>query len=252
MKFSATTGHNSVIQGIYTPEIMSSRNFLRNGDFVTLQAHQNIPNQTVQLKKAAADNKDPFEGLLKYRNTPFEDISVSPVQLLMSRRTRTMIPTHQRLLLLQPVDPDRVVKALKLRQDVSKKNYDKQSRDLPPLEPGDKVRIHPNRDRVWRKAEVFPRSYLLQDEQGRVYRRNRRQIMSVPNDHPMTPQLSDSPSSTQICDSPRSTSTPSAENQFQRRQMESAEKLTGDAKHVPITTRSGQEVRKPQRPIESC
>ena len=30
------------------------------------------------LKKAAADQKDPFEGLLKYRNTPFEDIGVSP------------------------------------------------------------------------------------------------------------------------------------------------------------------------------
>ena len=39
------------------------------------------------LKKAAADQKDPFEGLLKYRNTPFEDIGVSPAQLLMSRRT---------------------------------------------------------------------------------------------------------------------------------------------------------------------
>ena len=29
------------------------------------------------LQKAAADNKDPFEGLLKYRNTPFEDIGVA-------------------------------------------------------------------------------------------------------------------------------------------------------------------------------
>ena len=138
----------------------------------------------------------------------------------MSRRTRTMIPTHRRHLLPQPVDPDGVVKALKLRQDVSKKNYDKKSRDLPPLEPGDKVRIRPNRDRVWRKAEVIRRSYLLQYEQGRVYRPNRRQTNSVPNDHSMTPQLSDSPSSTQICDYHRSTSSPSAENQFQRRQME--------------------------------
>ena len=141
------------------------------------------------FKKAAADKKDPFEGLLKYRNTPFEDIGVSPVQLLMSRRTRTMIPTHRRLLLPQAVDPDQVVKALKQRQSVSKKNYDKQGRDLPQLEPGDKVRIRPNRDREWRKAEVLPRSYLLQDERGRVYRRNRKQIISVPNDHPMRPQL---------------------------------------------------------------
>ena len=47
------------------------------------------------LKKASADGKDPFEGLLKYRNTPFEDIGLSPAQLLMSRRTRTMLPTHK-------------------------------------------------------------------------------------------------------------------------------------------------------------
>jgi len=59
------------------------------------------------LKKAAADNKDPFEGVLKYRNTPFEDLCVSPTQLLMSRRTRTTIPTHRRLLLPQAVDPNR-------------------------------------------------------------------------------------------------------------------------------------------------
>ena len=76
------------------------------------------------LKKAAADNKDPFEGLLKYRNTPFDDLGVSPAQLLMSRRTRTQLPTHRRLLLPRPVDPNQVVKTLKHRQSVSKKNYD--------------------------------------------------------------------------------------------------------------------------------
>ena len=77
------------------------------------------------FKKAAADKEDPFEGLLKYRNTPFGDTGASPVQLLMSRRTRTMILTHRRLLLPQAVDPDKVVKALKQRQSVSEKNYDK-------------------------------------------------------------------------------------------------------------------------------
>ena len=73
---------------------------------------------------------------------------------------------------------------------------DKHSRDFPSLEPGDKVRIRSNRDTVWRNAEVSARSYLLPDEQGRIYRRNTREIISVPNDHPMTPRLSDSPSST--------------------------------------------------------
>ena len=210
------------------------------------------------FKKAAADKKDPFEGLLKYRNTPFEDIGVSPVQLLMSRRTRTMIPTHRRLLLPQAVDPDQVVKALKQRQSVSKKNYDKQSRDLPPLEAGDKVRIRPNRDKEWRKAEVLPRSYLLQDERGRVYRRNRKQIISVPNDHPMRPQLHpmcpqlhDPSLSSPFSDVPMSPSSPTTEKQAPG-QMELAERPAGNEEHSPIVTRSGRHVRKPQRLIESC
>ena len=74
----------------------------------------------------------------------------------MSRRTRTQLPTHRRLLLPQPVDPNQVVKTLKHRQSVSKKNYDSQSRDLPPLQVGDKVQIRPNRETEWRKAEVLP------------------------------------------------------------------------------------------------
>ena len=163
--------------------------------------------QTVRriLKKAAAENKDPFEGLLKYRNTPFEDIGVSPAQLLMSRRTRTMIPTHRRLLVPQPVDRDHVLKTLHHRQYNSKSNYDKQSRDLPPLEVGERVRFRPNGEKEWRKAEVTPRSYMLEDEYGRAYRRNRRQIISVPNDSPMTPRTGALPMSTQSHDSPAST-----------------------------------------------
>ena len=34
------------------------------------------------LKKAAAEDKYPFEGLLNYRNSPFEDIGITSVQLL--------------------------------------------------------------------------------------------------------------------------------------------------------------------------
>ena len=98
------------------------------------------------FRKSAADNKDPFEGLLKYRNTPFEDIGSSPAQLLMGRRTRIMIPTHRCLLLPQTPECCKVVKGLQHRQLVSKKYYDRNGRDLPPLDVGDKVRIRPNRD----------------------------------------------------------------------------------------------------------
>lgn len=197
------------------------------------------------LKKAEADGKDPFEGLLKYRNTPFEDIGVSPAQLLMSRRTRTTLPTHRRLLLPQPVEPERVVKALKTRQDKTKAYYDQRGRDLPPLEAGEKVRIRPNREKLWRKAEVLPRSYVVQDERGRVYRRNRRQIISVPRDQPMMPQ---STTPTMDYTGPQSKPPPmvfTGPSELQKPTVD-------QPMDAGVTSKSGRLIRKPERLIESC
>ena len=111
-----------------------------------MQAERVVQTAKRILKKANANNKDPFEGLLKYRNTPFSDLGVSPAQLLMSRRTRTMLPTHRRLLVPQAVEPKQVAKTLQQRQNTTKENYDKQSRDLPTLKAGYKVRIRTNGD----------------------------------------------------------------------------------------------------------
>ncbi|PFX20317.1 Uncharacterized protein K02A2.6 [Stylophora pistillata] len=203
------------------------------------------------LKKAAAENKDPFEGLLKYRNTPFKEIGVSPAQLLMSRHTRTMIPTHLGLLLPQPVDHDHVLKTLHHRQHNAKSNYDKQSRDLPPLNVGDSVGFCPNGEKEWCKAEIMPRSYMLEDEYGRTYRRNRGQIMRVPNDSPMTLRTRALPKSTQTHDSlPSTRPEPVLEKPVSS--PVPSERQTETIGPPPITTKSGCQVRRPQRLIESC
>ncbi|PFX13903.1 Transposon Ty3-G Gag-Pol polyprotein [Stylophora pistillata] len=202
------------------------------------------------LKKAAAEKKDPFEGLLKYRNTPFKEIGVSPAQLLMSWRTRTMLPTHRRLFLPQPVDHDHVLKTLHHRQHNAKSNYDRQSRDLPPLHVGDSVWFCPNGEKEWRKAEIMPRSYMLQDEYGRTYRRNRRQIITVPNDSPMTLRTRALPKSTQTHDSlPSTRPAPVLEKPVST--PVPSERQTETIGPPPITTKSGCQVRRPQRLIES-
>ena len=172
----------------------------------------------------------------------------------MSRRTRTQLPTHRRLLLPRPVDPNQVVKTLKHRQSVSKKNYDSHSRDLPPLQVGDKVRIRPNLETEWRKAKVLPRSYLLGDEHGRVFRRNRRQIISTPNDQPMSstpfvlaanPQLPQerTKNPTQL---ERSTTALPTLPKLSAKPDERQHGLT------TMTTASGRAIKKPQRLIEHC
>ena len=50
------------------------------------------------FKKAERDGKDPWLVLLDYRNIPTEGLRTSPAQRLMSRRTRTLLPTAVSLL----------------------------------------------------------------------------------------------------------------------------------------------------------
>ena len=144
-----------------------------------------------------------------------------------------------------------VLKTLHQRQHNAKSNYDKQSRDLPPLEVGDKLRFRPNGEREWRKAEIMPRSYMLEDEYGRAYRRNRRQILSVPNDSPMTPKSRAPLISTQPRDSPASTRQPLV---FEKPAPSpvTVERQTETISQTAITTRSERKVGRPQRLIESC
>ena len=142
-------------------------------------------------------------------------------------------------------------KTLHQRHHNAKSNYDKQSRDLPPVEVGDKVRFRPNGETEWRKAEVMPRSYMLEDEYGRAYWRNRRQILSVPNDSPMTPRTRASPISTQPRASPASTRQPLVNGKPVPSPL-TLERQTETISQTPITTRSGRQVRRPQRLIESC
>ena len=45
------------------------------------------------MKKCIVSKEDPYIGLLNIRNTPQEGMTSSPVQRLMGRRTRTLMPT---------------------------------------------------------------------------------------------------------------------------------------------------------------
>ena len=57
--------------------------------------------------KARADNKDPLQSLLNWGNTPSEGLGTSPVQRLMGRRTRTLLPTSPQTAGAKSREPDR-------------------------------------------------------------------------------------------------------------------------------------------------
>ena len=132
------------------------------------------------IRKSQESNGDFYLNLLSWRNTPTECLDSSPAQRLYSRRTRTLIPTAKTLL-QQEITAD--VKAKKMdRQTAKSEHYNKTAKKLSELKRGDVVRIQPlDRHRKrWEKAKVVRkvniRSYIVETEDGRTYRRNRRHL----------------------------------------------------------------------------
>lgn len=75
------------------------------------------------MMKAKKDGSDVYLALLDYRNTPTQGLDTSPVQRLMSRRTKTLIPRAARLLQLQI--PDGQHEKMLSNQERQAKYYDR-------------------------------------------------------------------------------------------------------------------------------
>ncbi|XP_077485248.1 uncharacterized protein LOC144095362 [Amblyomma americanum] len=118
------------------------------------------------LKKAGSSKEEFWLGLLNYRASPLED-GVSPSKYLMGLDSRTPLP-----------DPcsdsaQQLSKPRKHKQDTNK------GQQLPPLQPGDSVRIRSG-SKWGTKAIVLdlvaPRSYRIMTEDGSEFRRNRQDL----------------------------------------------------------------------------
>ena len=118
------------------------------------------------MTKADMEKKPLWLLLLAQRNTPSHGMKSSPVQRLMSRRTRTQLPAPKKAYL--PVIQEEVKELLRQRKQRSKMYKDKKSRSLPELLIGQPVRTktHPQiRRDPWVPATVIskvnPRSWLI-------------------------------------------------------------------------------------------
>ena len=119
------------------------------------------------------------DGLMEYCNTPISNFPYSPNQMLFSRQVRTQVPVHP-IMLVPQVCKD-VHLLLERRQAKYKEFYDRGAKQLPPLKEGDSVRFRKPGDKhlaptVVKGEHEAPRSYVITDETGKEYRRNRRQI----------------------------------------------------------------------------
>ena len=107
-----------------------------------------------------------------------------------------------------------------------------------------------SRERECRKAEELPKTCILENEKGHIYRRNRGQIISATNGqlmhpplrYPVVPPFRDSHRSPHLSETEQSAST----------EAEVPIKFTTDAHRSSISTRSGRQSKKPERHFESC
>ena len=135
--------------------------------------------QTVKnlLRKSSRGGEDLQLALLNLRNSKVYDIA-SPAQLMFGRRTRTNIPTA-RSLLTASQNQD-INERFEEQQQKQKMYYDVHSKKLPTLQNGDIIRFRPRRNDDWRQGVVLgenlQNSYDIEDQQGRVLRRNRRDL----------------------------------------------------------------------------
>jgi len=97
----------------------------------------------------------------------------------MGRRLRNGLPMMDSLLQLASVSQKDVSKYLNKIKEDQKKHDRHANSELKKLQPGTKVRMQPFTDsREWKPATVVryhhtPRSYVVQADDGRNYRRNR-------------------------------------------------------------------------------
>ena len=134
------------------------------------------------MTRAKIAKKDAYLSLLDLRNTPTQGMTTSPMERLMSRKAKTLLPMKEELLepRLNHETSSQERKHLKERQSWY---YNSNAKDLPPLNAGDFVRVQPEgKGQQWRRATVVcqneqkPRSYTVETETGQTLERNRRHL----------------------------------------------------------------------------
>ncbi|KAG5861038.1 hypothetical protein JTB14_009951 [Gonioctena quinquepunctata] len=120
------------------------------------------------------------------RNSPIVSIGLSPSQLLNNRRLRDTLLAHSGLLKQEGVNTEDVRRKLIKNQHVQKYYYDKKGvKNLPKVKKGDKIVMR--KDGIWEPGTVVgehqsPRSYIVEDDSGKILRRNRKLLKTSSSD----------------------------------------------------------------------
>ena len=165
-KFSVHGIPNQLISDNMQFSSLEFREFAASYEFEVITSSPNYPQSNGKaenviktaksiMKKAKQAGTDPCLSLLDWRNTPSEGMSSSPAQRMFRRRTRTLLPTTSYL--LKPKVQEDVKEKLLKQKSKQAKYYNQNTKELPPLQTGEVVRVAPkpgDREQKWFKAKV--------------------------------------------------------------------------------------------------
>ena len=133
------------------------------------------------LKKAQLAKTDVYLALLDHRNSPTQQTYSSPAQRLFVGRTHTLLPVSSQL--LKPVIQSNVVTKLATARSQQASYYNKLSKSLPEIQPGEVVQMKLPGDNTWSQAlckeKVVPRSYEVECN-GQTYHQNQKHPRVTP------------------------------------------------------------------------
>ena len=109
------------------------------------------------MRKCIDSGSDPFLAIQDHRNTPSQGLLSNPAQRLVSRRTKTLLPTVRALLRPQVVDAQHTSRDIKRGQNRQAVYYNRIASDKQALE--ERVRLQPFKlgCNDWSKGTVIKR-----------------------------------------------------------------------------------------------
>ena len=142
------------------------------------QANGEAEHAVGTVKRLLQKNEDPY---LAYRTTSLR-CGFTPSQLLMGRNLRTTVPTTRAHRTPTVVHVEELRKKERDLQERQKQDFDRHhgARKLPALKEGDQGWLPDRATEGTVGEEVSPRSYEVTRADG-VYRRNRRDILQLPD-----------------------------------------------------------------------
>ncbi|KAG5869339.1 hypothetical protein JTB14_019410 [Gonioctena quinquepunctata] len=160
--------------------------FAKSWVFGTRTVSQNHPKSNGQVEKPVgiaenisrkirASDTDSNTALLEYRNSPISGTTWSPVELLMSRQLRHKVPIARSCLLPRVLDGiHKTFEAIQMRL---KNYYDHNAQEKPEFKNNEKIYLQNPHNKLWGKSKIVektnkPRSYIVEAEEGKIYRRN--------------------------------------------------------------------------------